>query len=301
MIKQDKTIALAQWLRSVLAQGLPQTESVSEYIEATFGTTDLAAIIAEEATGEVDSLLELIFFPDMDLQIRYESHWGAESFSTSDLEKIQTNLCQAPLTAVIRAPGDAPDLPVEVPPFALEAFVQRLNITWQPVPQLINTLTTQWPVAAGTRTRVHLRNARLEWHTHQVELANHFLGKMPPDDADTETCLAFLLSILSEYDPNTAPIDFLIAKKFFYFQSLCKAEDFERKRQTSNMEIMMLQGNRACHGSVAQLRQQMQLIDRICQTLFGRTQFFQNPDEQYVDLKSGDDTQMMQDIMNKLS
>jgi hypothetical protein len=49
---------------------------------------------------------------------------------------------------------------------------------------------------------------------------------------------------------------------------------------------MMLQGNRAAHGGIAQWRIQMQQVDRICQTLFGRTQFFQQPDARSIDLAS---------------
>jgi hypothetical protein len=52
------------------------------------------------------------------------------------------------------------------------------------------------------------------------------------------------------------------------------------------MEIMMLQGNRAAHGSISQWRLKMQHIDRICQVVFGRTQFFQQPNAQSIDSAS---------------
>lgn len=301
MTAKNINIAFAQWVRSEMAAGLPLSESVHDYMAATFGTTDLAAIIGQDTTGEVDSLLELIFFPDMDSQIRFESQWGNQIFTAKELADIQAMACQTSLTAVIAQSDVTTSIPIDVPNFVLSAFVQRLNITFQPAPLLVKTLVQKWPRTTAVRVRVHLRNARLAWHADQVQLINQFLTKMPPEAQDAEACIDFLLTILSEFAPKTDPFDFLIAKKFFYFQSLCKAEDFERKRHASNMEIMMLQGNRAAHGNVAQWRQQMQWIDRICYILFERTHFFQQPDEQSVDLQPGIDTQMIDEVIRTLS
>jgi hypothetical protein len=301
MTTHDKRIALARWIHSVLAESQPLPETVQNFMDATFGTTDLATIVEADATGEVDSLLELLFFPDMPIQIRFESQWGNEIFTSQDLTAIQALVCQTPVWATITQPAGAAAVTIEVQAFALKSFVQRLNITWQPDPQLPAALARHWPGMMGTRVRVHLRNARLAWHADQVQLMHRILTNMPWDADDAEVCITFLLTILTELVPETDPFDFLVAKKFFYFQSLCKAEDFERKRHTSNMEIMMLQGNRAAHGNMVQWRQQMQWIDRICHTVFGRTHFFQQPGEPCVEIQSGNSTQMMDDLIRTLS
>lgn len=301
MTAQDRQRALAQWIRAVIAESIPLPGDISDYMTATFGTSDLASIIAEDATGEIDSLLELIFFPDIAIQIRFEAQWGQTVFTRKDRTTVQTLVCQTPLVSTLIPSPEGRSVQLTVPDFALQAFVQRLNITWQPAPQLVDTLTWRWPKMDADQIRVHLRNARVDWRIEQTDLVNHFLTKMPPDAEKTSIYLTFLLTILSELHVDTDPFDFLIAKKFFYFQSLCKAEDFERKRHTSNMEIIMLQGNRAAHGNVAQWRQQMQWIDHICHTLFGRTHFFQQPDEQSVDFQSEDNTQIMNDVIRTLS
>jgi hypothetical protein len=67
------------------------------------------------------------------------------------------------------------------------------------------------------------------------------------------------------------------------------------------MEIMMLQGNRAAHGSISQWRRQMQQVDRICQALFGRTRFFQQPDAQSVNITKTNTVTRIQDVMRRLS
>jgi hypothetical protein len=220
------------------------------------------------------------------MKIRFESRWRRERFDRQDLETVIELASARPIRATILTPSDGSNIRIELPVFVIEAFIRRLNIAWQPTADLQTCLDANSRHRHFIRMCVHLRHARVEWHTGQVRLIGQFMTKMPEKAEDLETDLLFLLDILPEFAPNRDPFDFLVAKKFFYFQSLCKAEDFERKRQASNMEIMMLQGNRAAHGSISQWRLQMQQVDRICQALFGRTQFFQQPDARSIELAS---------------
>jgi hypothetical protein len=301
MNDHDLPTALTQWIREIFQGGLVLTDEVARFMESAFGTRDIGEVLSESRDSEIDSLLELLCFPDREIQIRFESRWGHCSVSADDLTAVVTRLGGTPLRTRIFSPAGTLLAAVDMPPFALEAFVRRLNITWQPPPQLSAALEQHRPDERGMAIRVHLRNARLPWHGDQISLMELFLGRMPPDSEQFETCLAFLISILSELMPGTGGHDFLIAKKFFYFQSLCRAEDFERKRQSSNMEIMILQGARAAHGSIDEWRRNMLHIDLICQALFGRTQFFQQPGEHCVDVEDADPARQIQDVLRLLS
>lgn len=301
MTTRNNIADLAHWIETVLKQGFRLSESVLGFIEATFGTTDLANILKMDTGSDIDSLMELLLFPDMEQKMAYELKWGDATFTLEDLTAVQDLICIAPVTVFMKHPDDSEPVRVTVPDFALRAFVQRLNITWHPPLSLVNTLVQHWQGEAANRARVHLRHSRLDWHTSQIRLMKQLLTAMPPDTEDAQECVVFLLSILSELTPCMDPFQFLIAKKFFYFSALCKAENFERQRQASNMEIMMLQGNRAAHGSMAQWRQQMQRIDRICDTIYGKTHFFQSPGDHCVDLQTNDQQQMIEDIIRSLS
>jgi hypothetical protein len=190
------------------------------------------------------------------------------------------------------------EVSLAVPSFACRTFVERLNICRQPPEQLAQLLDADDLDDMELAIRVQLRNAGLSWHQDQVALIHLFLTRMQSSSPAIESDLAFLISILPELASGGDAYAFLIAKKFFYFQSLCRAEDFERKRMASNMEIMMMSGARSAHGSIHEWRQCMRRIDRICQALFGRTQFFQQPDSQCIDLQDGLN---MQDVVRKLS
>lgn len=287
MNSQTLQMTLCRWIAGELEEGIALADDVLNYLEATFGTRDLSSVFADADGSEIDSLLELLFYPDADLQMRYEARWGREFFSEQDKEVVIASLCAIPLIARVALPDTPKKISVPVPDFASRSFVQRLNICWQPPVKLAQAMGEHCVGDDGLMARVQLRNARLDWNDAQVALVIRFLSLLSADYETFATDLGFLIAILSELALESDPYNFLIGKKFFYFQSLCSAEDFERKRLSSNMEIMMMAGARSAHGSIGQWRQFMRRIDRICQALFGRTQFFQQPDSHCVDLQNG--------------
>jgi hypothetical protein len=282
MTPQETTQMLARWLVSVLGEQVALSRSVEEYVLGTFGCCDIAHILETADSSEIDSLLELLFYPDFEIKVRFESRWGGERFDRQALETIIEQTSATPITAAITHPGSGGAVRIELPPFVIEAFIRRLNIGWHPTPDLQSCLNQTRRHPHFIRICVHLRHARVQWHAGHVRLIERFISKVPEGARDLEADLIFLLDILPEFAPNSDPFQFLTDKKRFYFQALCKAEDFERKRQASTMEIMMLQGRRAAFGTILQWRRQMQQVDRICQSLFGRTRFFQSPEAQSV-------------------
>jgi hypothetical protein len=279
--------ALSRWIAGELEDGIALTDDVLSYLEATFGTHDLSSVLVDADGSEIDSLLELLFYPDAMLQMRYEARWGRKIFTEQDLEGVIASLCALHLVAEVALPETQEKIFVPVPDFASRSFAQRMNICWQPPVKLAQAIDQHCIGDDGLMARVQLRNARLNWHDAQISLMNRFLSLLSTDYETFSSDLGFLISILSELAVESDPYNFLIGKKFFYFQSLCSAEDFERKRLSSNMEIMMMAGARSAHGSISQWRQFMRRIDRICQALFGRTQFFKQPDSHCVDLQNG--------------
>ena len=277
MADPTRQMALTQWIRNELINGIVLTDDVLYFLEATFGTRDLPAVLVDADGCEIDSLMELLFFPDAALKERYEAHWGCELFSAQDQDRVIASLCGTPVVAQVSLPETDITVSIPVPMFAIRSFVERLNICWHPPDQLSLG-------EVEVKTRVQLRNARIAWNKDHVALVSLFLSKMPAADTSASD-LDFLLSIVAEMPDYGDAYAFLIDKKYFYFKSLCNAEEFDRKRLISNMEILMLSGTRSAHGSIDEWRQYMRRVDRICQNLFGRTQFFHQPDHQGLDIK----------------
>lgn len=269
---------LCDWLRATLARGLHLDAGLLRCLEGTFGTSDPQALLADMETGEAASFLELIFFPDRVIKHAYEVRWGRHPFSARSARDLEELLVSTPVTATLIMAGAHGPLRLEVPGFALRAFVQRLNIAWQPPPMLSRAIDAYLDEAHRPLVRLILRHVRLPWQPHQVALLDLFLSKAEESaDDELESDLTFLCSLLDEFGPEQAPFDFLMAKKRFYFQALCKAQAFEQRLQAANMEILMLQGARAAYGDVAQWRAWMRQVDRLSTALFGGTAYFQEP------------------------
>jgi hypothetical protein len=293
--------ALVQWIRSVFQQGLVLNDDVIRFAESTFGTQDMMAVLEEAPDCETGPLLELLCYPDRELQIRFENRWGDYPFSEDDRSAITAQLCRAPLKTIIKSTSGTPLGPIVIPAFVLETSIQRLQLTRHPPAQLARAIAGHYSGKQGLVIRVHLRNTRLSWHGEQLRLMELFLTKMPAGTDDFEDCLVFLLSILAELMPGSDIVDFLIAKKMFYFKSLCQAENFERRRRTSNMEVLMLQGERASYGSIPTWRRRMRMIDGICRALFGRTRYFERPMQECLNLEYGTGKLQIQDFIRQLS
>lgn len=268
---------LGDWIRATLARGLHLDAGLLACLESTFGTPDPQVLLADMESGEAASFLELIFFPDRAIKYAYEVRWGPHAFSAASARDLADLLVRDPVAATLHIPGRNAPLRLEVPDFALRSFVQRLNIAWQPPRVLWSVLDRHLDDLNRPLVRAILRHVRLPWQPHQVDLLDLFLSKTVPAADDFESDLTFLCGLLDEFAPDQGPFDFLMAKKRFYFQALCKAEAFDRRLRAGNMEILMLQGARAAYGDVAQWRAWMGQVDRIGTTLFGGTRYFQEP------------------------
>jgi hypothetical protein len=271
------------WLRRQLAYGIIVGQDLLGYLDATFGTRDLAAVVTDEAASGLDTLLELLFYPDTRLQLKFEARWGRESFSKSDRKAVIEALRRHPPTAHLDLPDAGSPFQVPIPAFACRAFVDRLRICRRLHPDLDQILAARPKDETHLMIRVQLRHARLPWHDEQVALMAKFLVRMPDSSRTIFTDLGFLISILPEMARGDDGYVFLVGKKLFYFSALCNGEAFERKRAASNMEILMLSGARAAHGNIEEWRRFMRRIDRISMALFGRTERFQPPDGRQID------------------
>jgi hypothetical protein len=270
---------LIQWVRHHLRTGIRLDSELLEHMQTAFGIAQPENLRSDGEGSETASFLELLFYPDTPTQMAFEREFGHLRFTSEAVNALLDELATEPVIATIAVAGRNAPLVLQVSQMALTAFVKRLRIDWQPPPELSAALDPlgRDPHMIGVKARI--RHARAVWHAVQIQLVMRLVAAIAPDADDFDNCLMFILALLPELEPDTDPYEFLIARKRTFFQSLCKAEAFERQRRSSNMEILMLQGARAAYGSIAQWQRRMGRIDRICRALFGRTEFFDRPVE----------------------
>lgn len=264
------TSAIARWAEDFFKAGVTLTPEHHHYMQTTFATTDPLVILRDHVGCEIDSFLQMIFYPDQTLRMRYEHDWGETLLGPADVEAVMEQLNRAPLRSkIIPGPGRQA-ISVELPADLLRSWMARLKVMWRPAPEIVRHLNEIANKRRQVTIRTHLRHASIEWHSGQTALVARFLVKMPPAADGYLACLSDLLSLLVDMEAGQAPAAFLGHQKAIFFQSLCKAESFEERRQNQAMEILMLQGCRAVYGTAAHWRRQMAMIDRLSRILFGK-------------------------------
>jgi len=291
---------ILQWILKFLQSGIQLDQHLIEFAETNYGHVDISALLEQGDSSEAASFLDLVLQPSLSHRLEYESKFGRLKIDAQTVSALLKAIESEETNAAILIPGTIGPLFIKVPTEALVAFVHRLNITWSPPDGLADILSTGVDEVNRPYIRANLRQTRVVWHSRQIELVSQFLSRFPATSDDFHDCFAFILSVLDELAGNENLLAFLTAKKRFFYNALTKAIAFERRRSAGNMEILMMQGERAAHGSIDHWRSQMYRVDLICQSLFGYTPHLDQPITQHYEVQSNPDSLPVDEVMRIL-
>ena len=280
----NQSTLLEDALRTALAAGVALTEPVRRFMEATFGDASpdaLQALLDDESDAERDSLLDLLFFPDETLQAALEPILAKRALSTEDVARLTARLKTAPAMARLLFPGSQASVAAALPIFGVDAFLSRLNLTWQPAAKLeavleqvdARPLSPEGDARDGRiRLRVWLRNAALRQTAVQVRFLCDFLTRRPLGDGAFVDQLQFSFVFLKEHEDAANLYSALMNRKKFIFRHLVGARRAAARAARSNMETLTMTGVRTPHFDVPQGEQTLALIDAIEMAVYGRTE-----------------------------
>ena len=247
---------LEDCIRAFMAEGMVLSEEVQRFMETTFGDADgqtLQDVLVDPDSSEQESLLDLIFFPDTDLQVAIEPLLATHNLSEADIRQLAERLKRVPAAARLRVPGEARRIALEMPAFAVDALLSRLNLAWQPTEDLAAAIA-KWdaqslsPVGdqrdGRLRLRVRLRNAGLRQTATQVRFLSHFLERMPAAGEGFVDQLDFVLVFLQEHQDARNLYEALMDRKRFIFRHLQKARRAAEFAARNNMETLAMTGVR---------------------------------------------------------
>ena len=123
MTTQETIIRLSRWLGSHLSEDIVLPPSVEDYVSGTFGTTDLKDIFETADSSDIESLLELLLYPEIDIMERFEAQWGMQRFVPQDIDALIAAVCERAIRATITAPAENTRMCMTLPSFAIEAFI----------------------------------------------------------------------------------------------------------------------------------------------------------------------------------
>jgi len=299
-------------LRQYMAGGIAVTKDVCRFMEATFGDASadtLRTLLSDESSAERDSLLDLVFFPDLSLQTAIEPIMEDHRLTSGDVTLLAEQLKVAPVATHLRMPGTDATVPTALPAFLIDAFLARLNIPWQPAAALSALLDH---LAAGAlaptgddkegrlRLRVLLRNAALRQTPVQVRFLCDFFERLSPEDKDFVDKVTFMLVFIKEHEDSTNFYLSLMDRKKFIFQHLLKARRSEAFAARTNMETMIMTGVRTPYFDIPTGERTLVLIDSIAIAVFGRTECLEGTPRR-VDLGNHAETLDPQELIKRLS
>ena len=280
----NRSSPLEDVLRTALADGVALTAPVRRFMEATFGDASpaaLQALLEDESDAERDSLLDLLFFPDDTLQAALEPILAKHALSKGDVARLAARLKAEPAMAHFLFPGTQVPVTAALPAFGVDAFLGRLNLTWQPAAALEAVLeqVDARPLSPNgdsrdgyLRLRVWLRNAALRQTPVPVRFLCDFLTRRPLDDAAFVDQLQFSLVFLKEHEGAVNLYTALMDRKKFIFRHLMDARRSAARAARSNMETLVMTGVRTPHFDVPRAERTLARIDAIAMAVYGRTE-----------------------------
>ena len=276
---------LENHIRAFMDDGLVLTEDVCRFMETTFGAADvetLQAVLADADSSEGESLLDLIFFPDQDLQVAIEPLLTEHRLGEADIAALAARLKRKPVLARLRIAGAERVIPVAMPAFAADAFLSRLHLAWQPE-EALSAAIMSWEgrglapagdAAEGRlRLRVRLRNASLPQTPVQVRFLCDFLERLSAEEEDFVNQLDFILVFLKEHPDAQNLYRALMDRKRFLFRHLQKAHRAAEFAARNNMETLVMTGVRTPYFDTACAERELAMIDGIATAVFGRTEW----------------------------
>jgi len=278
MNADEKCILLAERIVKILKEGIHLNSDAMHFIDSTFSgpcINELEKIITDDSDCERDSLIELIFFPDEEIQVRLEDLLESHNYCREDEKKVLDYLSSGQIESTIHFPDNKGALSVKMPYEAAGRFLTRLNIHRNIDEKISAAIDTYVSEKLKISVKVKLRNTVNEIAENKIFFLCDFFEKMEDESGDFLECLDFILSFLNEIENTSDFFNALMDKKRFYFKNLHRAEKFRQQLEKGNMETMILQGVRSPYINIEDEKRKMKLIDKISLSIFGRTEYFE--------------------------
>jgi hypothetical protein len=274
---QKKCELLAGEIASILREGIRLGPEALHFIDSTYSNPspqEIANILEDKSDCERDALVELIFFPDESIQVRLEDLLESLDLCKKEEQRVRELLLQKERRTTVYFPNTAKPLILQMPRSAVGQFLTRLNISRRLDNVLVDAIHKNVSESARALVKVKLRNARKKPAGPQLHFLSAYFEKMNTSDNELIECLELVLDVLDDLTDNADIFSGLMARKKFYFKGVLEADKFEAKLKKTNMEILMLQGQRAPYIDKSDAIKKMALIDKVSLSVFGNTRPF---------------------------
>jgi len=271
---------LAEKIDGILRRGLTLDSKTLHFIDSTWlnpDTDQLKHFLCDESDSERESVLDLIFSPDESVQIELEDLLESKNFSRQDENVVRDLLMSRLPQTRLHFPDGRGALRLVLPAFNAGRFISRLRISKKLEDRIIESVNAHVNEEARASVKVRFRNKRTVCTENKIRFLCMFFERMNTNMTGFTDCVGFILSLLDEIREDNDMYHALISKKQSIFRSVQQAGKFEEQLKKSNIEIMRSQGFSAPYINKEEAIGNMRWIDRINMSVFGKTEFYEEP------------------------
>jgi hypothetical protein len=269
---------LGEKILELIQNGILIDDDVMHYIDSTFSNPsakEFAGILSDPSNCETETVLELIFYPDLQMQAKIELTLKTNNYNTDNVESTIRCLSQKKITVPLTFTDHRGTLNVLATDSIIRQFMHRLNITRQIDARLIKTLSRFVEDKTGDlQIRVLLRNCRIEFSDAVCSFLCMCIEKMYARSSFFWEALTFLLDFFEYFDPETDIYSGLMKEKKALLHNIDQAEKNEQALKKNCVEALMLKGVSVLSIDMAAARKKIVLIDHICISIFGKTELY---------------------------
>ncbi len=273
---RQRITAVADAIEAVFKKGIHLTDDVLHYLESTHAIVhpeELHRMLLPPFDCDSESICEMVFYPDESQQAFLEPVLEKNSIKDNQEKKMLADmLAEKNIAPAIYFPSNTRPCCASIPDAAIHRYIQRINADRRIDPRILAAirLAIQSPETAAA-VKVKLRNSRIDFTDYRVSSICAFLDGIEENSADFMDLFVLLCRVLETMSPDTDLFSALMETKHKCLEMIRQAEKNETDLKQNPVEVLMMRGETIAAIDAAQVRIQIDRIDRIALALFGRT------------------------------
>ncbi len=272
-----RTMAIANEIANLLENGIHLSADTVHYLESTYGISrpeEIFKALTLPFDTEMESLCEMIFFPDEAQQIILEPVIEESRLETcEDASSLAAILAQRAIETVLYFPKGELLADVPIPEPALYQFINRLRI-YRRIDPRITEKVNECISSSNTATaiKVVLRNTMFDFEEHRVSAICSFLTQVEQNNRDYLNLFVFFCNLLDTMNPDENLHLALVKAKRRYVEMIRQSEKTEKDLKKQAMEVMIMNRTPVAAVNIEEVYKNISYIDRIAMSLFGKVE-----------------------------
>ncbi|MFP4391697.1 MAG: hypothetical protein ACOCP7_02275 [Desulfohalobiaceae bacterium] len=263
---------IVQEIYSLLCRDLELEQKTLHSLHSLWGIESpqqLKDFLQKAGDGDIQTLIELILFPDQDCKLRIHSCLQQGKLAAAEQANILNELMRQAPQARISFPGYSEQVQLELDSEIVIWFLERLQLHKPLDPDLQTAIQDSLPQKEALRISLEIKSKPQMPQGPGKELLLKFLSQANMKDQNLWPCLRQILDLTQEMDPRDNIWSFLVRKKLQLEHSLRLAHRLNQQLGSLPMEALLMQRVSILCINQDQVREQIHYLDQICFSIFG--------------------------------